>query len=298
MPDPVATYRGRFAPSPTGPLHLGSLVAAMASYLDARAHHGQWLLRIEDVDQTRTVPGASDEFLRTLDALGFEWQGQVLQQSARHERYTEVIQQLLASGDAFDCACSRSDIASMATATGAEGPIYPGTCRKGLTSDQSARSVRLRVPDRHIRLIDRIVGTIEQNLARELGDFVIRRADGYTAYQLAVVVDDADQSISHVVRGADLLMSTPRQSYLQQLLGLSSPIHAHVPLVRGPDGRKLSKQDLAHPVTAKEPLPPLMAALDFLGQQPLPEIPANPAMFWRWAIDHWDITRVPAPTES
>jgi glutamyl-Q tRNA(Asp) synthetase len=296
MTPSASGYRGRFAPSPTGPLHYGSLVAAMASYLDARARQGDWLLRMEDVDETRTVPGAADDILRTLDAFGFQWQGQVLVQSRRKSLYGDVIAQLRLDGNAFDCGCSRADI-SASPRRGPEGPIYPGTCRDRLPAGKRARSVRLRVTDQDIAFTDRIAGPQRQDLAAELGDFVIRRADGYTAYQLAVVVDDAEQGINQVVRGADLLRSTPRQIYLQGLLGLPTPSYAHVPLALGPDGRKLSKQDRAHPVLAADPLPPLLSALAFLGQLPPPEPPASIDAFWQWAIANWDIDRVPTPTE-
>lgn len=296
MSDVPGRYRGRFAPSPTGPLHLGSLVAAMASYLDARAHGGDWLVRMEDVDQTRAVPGAADDILRTLEALGFEWDGSVLVQSHRDEVYGAAIGHLKDAGDAFDCGCSRADIAELAL-LGPEGPIYPGTCRDGLPAGKTPRSVRLQVPDQDITFHDRIAGACRQNLAREVGDFVIRRADGFTAYQLAVVLDDAEQGINQVVRGADLLSSTARQLYLQQRLGLPHPRYAHVPLVLGADGRKLSKQDRAHPVNAADPLPALATALAFLGQSPAPERPADVGEFWRWAIEQWDIERVPKSAE-
>ena len=297
MTSSAGGYRGRFAPSPTGPLHFGSLVAAMASYLDARARQGEWLVRMEDVDETRAVAGAADQILRTLEAFGFQWQGRVLVQSQRKGLYADVIAQLRQDRYAFDCGCSRAEISAIAR-QGAEGPIYPGTCRDRLPAGKGPRSVRLRVADRILSFQDRIAGPQQQNLARELGDFVIRRADGYTAYQLAVVVDDAEQGITDVVRGADLLRSTPRQIYLQGLLGLPTPCYAHVPLVLGPDGHKLSKQDRAHPVQAADPLPALLSSLAFLGQCPPPEPPANVGEFWRWAITHWDIDRVPRPAES
>ncbi len=295
MSAPAAPYRGRFAPSPTGPLHLGSLVAALASYLDARAAAGQWLVRIEDVDQTRAVPGAADGILRTLDALGFTWDGPVVMQSGRTELYDAAIEALKMAGQAYDCGCSRAEIAAVAT-SGNEGPLYPGTCRDGLPPGKQPRSVRLRVPQDTVCCADRIAPRLCQQMASEIGDFVIRRADGYTAYQLAVVVDDADQGISHVVRGADLYTSTPRQRYLQGLLGLPLPAYAHVPLVRGPGGLKLSKQDRARPVDPTAPLPALRYALRFLGQAEPPER-TDLAGFWRWAISHWDIGRVPPSTE-
>jgi len=296
MTPSASGYRGRFAPSPTGPLHFGSLVAAMASYLDARAHRGDWLVRMEDVDETRTVPGAADHILRTLDAFGFQWQGQVLVQSHRKTLYSDVIAELRLERLAFDCGCSRAEISASAR-QGPEGPIYPGTCRDRLPAGKRARSVRLRVTNQAIGFNDRIAGPQHQDLAAELGDFVIRRADGYTAYQLAVVVDDAEQAITQVVRGADLLRSTPRQIYLQGLLGLPTPGYAHVPLVLGPDRRKLSKQDRAHPVAAENPLPALLSGWDFLGQLPPPEPPTSINAFWQWAIANWDIDRVARPAE-
>jgi glutamyl-Q tRNA(Asp) synthetase len=218
-------------------------------------------------------------------------------QSNRKAVYLAAIRLLKEQGDAFDCGCSRTDIAAAATRTGSEGPIYPGTCRDGLSPGKAARSVRLRVPDRTIGFQDRIAGPIRHNLARELGDFVIHRADGYASYQLAVVIDDAAQGINQVVRGADLLLSTPRQIYLQELLQLPTPGYAHVPLVLGPDGHKLSKQDRAHPVNASAPLPALLAGLQFLGQWLPPEPPASVDAFWHWAIENWDLGRVPKSTE-
>lgn len=297
MPEPGSRYRGRFAPSPTGPLHFGSLVAAMASYLDARAAGGDWLLRIEDVDELRAVAGAAEDIRRTLEGLGFQWDGAVLRQSERKARYRDAIERLKRAGQAFDCGCSRSEVAAHAQRHGPEGPIYPGTCRNGLPTGRLARSVRVRVPGHDIGFDDRIAGRVVHNLARELGDFVIHRADGYASYQLAVVVDDADQGVNQVVRGADLLLSTPRQIHLQRLLGLAQPGYAHVPLVMGDDGHKLSKQDRAHPVRPSDPLPALLSALDFLGQCAPLDSPASVEEFWRWAIDHWDISRVPKPAE-
>jgi glutamyl-Q tRNA(Asp) synthetase len=298
MSAPANGYRGRFAPSPTGPLHFGSLIAAMASYLDARACGGQWLVRMEDVDETRTVPGAAADILRTLEAFGFQWDGEVLAQSSRKDAYLEAIAMLKARGLAYDCGCTRREIAAAALRHGPEGPIYPGTCRNGLPPGKRPRSVRLKVPDRSIGFEDRIAGHISHNLARELGDFVIHRADGYTAYQFAVVLDDAWQNINQVVRGADLLLSTPRQIYLQELLGLPTPGYAHLPLVRGADGHKLSKQDSAHPVRAADPLPALLSGLLFLGQS-LPEHkPVDVDEFWRYAIPRWNIARVAKPSET
>src|SRR5580698_7179436 len=235
------TYIGRYAPSPTGPLHFGSLMAAVGSYLDARAQGGRWLLRMEDLDPPREIPGAADGILKSLEAFGFEWDGEVLYQSRRHAAYAEAAAQLLASGAAFPCACTRKEIADSGV-HGLEGPIYPGTCRHGLPPGREARALRLTAPDQVIAFEDGLQGTVSQNLARDIGDFIIRRADGVHAYQLAVVVDDAFQGVNHVVRGAELLLSTPRQLWLQELLGLTRPSYLHLPVAVNPAGEKLSKQ--------------------------------------------------------
>jgi len=284
-------YRGRFAPSPTGPLHFGSLVAALASCLDAHASNGEWLVRIEDVDQARAVAGATDDILRALDRFGFEWDGSVAWQSRRTALYWDALDALRRSGAAYDCACSRKDIAR-AGHVGAEGPVYPGTCRRGVPHGAAPRAVRVHTHDEPIGVTDRVYGPQSQRLESALGDFVVRRADGFFAYQLAVVVDDADQGVTHVVRGADLLASTPRQVYLHSLLGLTTPGYAHVPVVLGADGRKLSKRDAAHPVDPRDPLPALLAAWGFLGQSVGGELPASPAEFWAFAVERWRIDRV------
>jgi glutamyl-Q tRNA(Asp) synthetase len=285
-------YRGRFAPSPTGPLHFGSLVAAVGSYLDARSQGGEWLIRIEDLDPPREKPGAAADILRTLEAFGFEWDGEVLYQSHRTDRYRVVLEDLVARRQAYPCSCSRKEIADSAVA-GIEGPVYPGTCRAGADPDRPATALRVRTDEAPIAFQDRIRGALSQRLASEIGDFVVRRADGLTAYQLAVVIDDADQGITQVVRGADLLLSTPRQIHLQRLLGLREPRYAHLPLVLDREGKKLSKQSRSRPVDPIDPLPALQAALRFL-DQPLPEqSPAGLEELWRWAIERWDIGRVP-----
>jgi glutamyl-Q tRNA(Asp) synthetase len=286
-------YRGRFAPSPTGPLHFGSLVAALASFVDARANGGQWLVRIEDVDQTRAVAGAADDILRTLEGLGFEWDGEILYQSRRTALYEEALGRLRALGAAYDCACSRKDVAR-AGHVGADGPVYPGTCRRGVPHGATPRAVRVRTDDAAIAFTDAVFGMRSERLEGTIGDFVVRRADGLFAYQLAVVVDDSDQGIDHVVRGADLLSSTPRQIHLQRLLGLPSPSWAHVPVVLDAAGRKLSKRDLAHPIDPRHPLPALLAAWAFLGQADEVTRAATPAEFRAAAIAHWDLGRVPA----
>jgi len=284
-------YTGRFAPSPTGPLHFGSLVAALASWLDARAASGVWLLRVEDLDKPREVAGATAEILRQLEALGLGWDGPLLYQSAREQRYAEAIDALARRGAVYPCGCARSEIADSALAPdGAR--IYPGTCRNGLAPGRIARATRVRTAGEPIRFIDRLQGEMAQSIEREVGDFVLRRADGLIAYQLAVVVDDADQGVTDVVRGADLLISTPRQIWLQRLLGYPTPRYLHVPVAVDPNGEKLSKQTGAPPVDAAHPRRELARALAFLGQ-PVPAAAGAHAML-QSALEHWDASRIPA----
>jgi glutamyl-Q tRNA(Asp) synthetase len=257
MTAPAIRYRGRFAPSPTGPLHLGSLVAALGSWLMARHAGGEWWIRIEDLDPPREVPGAADAQLRTLTAFGLLSDAPVVRQSDRHALYEAALAPLLDTGLAFACHCSRTDLAAV-------GGIHRA-CRPGRHRDTPA--IRLRVPDgARVGFDDAIQGRFEQDVAREVGDVVLRRADGYWAYQLAVVVDDADQGITDVVRGADLLDSTPRQILLQRALGLPTPRHAHLPLVVDATGHKLSKSLDALPVDADDPMPALRLAWSALGQ--------------------------------
>lgn len=254
---PTEGHRGRFAPSPTGPLHFGSLVAALGSWLMARHASGEWWVRIEDLDPPREVPGAADAQLRTLAGFGLISDAPVVRQSARHALYREALDRLLAAGLAFECRCSRSDLA-------ATGGIHRA-CRPQATRAQAA--VRLRVTDGGpVGFDDAVHGRIVQDVAAEVGDVVLLRADGYWAYQLAVVVDDAAQGITHVVRGADLLDSTPRQILLQRALGLPTPAHAHLPLVVDDGGHKLSKSMAALPVDGDDPLPALRLAWRALGQ--------------------------------
>lgn len=287
-----APYRGRFAPSPTGPLHFGSLVAALGSYLDAKACGGEWMVRIEDLDRPREVPGAADAILRALDAFGFEWDGKILYQSARAEAYAEAVETLRDIGLVFPCACSRREIAAHAP-PGADGPVYPGTCRNRTPTGKSIRSLRLRTESRPILIRDRIQGELRQDLEREVGDFVLRRADGTHAYQLAVVVDDTFQEVTHVVRGADLMSSTPRQLYLHQSLASPIPSYAHLPLAVDATGRKLSKSDAAAPADPANPIPSLLRAWRFLGQKPFAEHPASLEELWTRARTDWDTSRVP-----
>lgn len=295
---PFSTYRGRFAPSPTGPLHFGSLVAAVGSFLEARCRGGEWLLRMEDVDEPRCPPGNDALILRSLAALGFEWDGNVLVQSCRKERYRAALDALRSSGLAFPCACSRREMAD--SRIGADGAhVYPGTCRHGLPAGRQARAWRLRVPDAEICFDDQVQGRVCQNLASEVGDFVLLRADGFFAYQLAVVADDADQGITHVVRGADLIDSTVRQVFLQRCLAAPTPAYAHLPVAINANGEKLSKQTLAKALDDGAPGPSLVAALDFLGQAPPAGLAgASVAEIWAWARAHWRLDRVPRRRSS
>lgn len=286
-------YRGRFAPSPTGPLHFGSLVAAVGSYLEARSRGGEWLLRIEDVDAPRCSAAAADAILRTLEACGFEWDGEPVWQSRRSEAYAAALERLKAAGMVFPCACTRRELADSALAPDGAA-IYPGTCRAGLAAGREARAWRLRVGHARIGFDDAVQGRIESDLATEAGDFVLRRADGLFAYQLAVVVDDAEAAITHVVRGADLLLSTARQICLQQGLGVPTPAYAHLPVAVNATGEKLSKQTLAMALDSARPMPALHAALGFLGQQPPPDLARGTvAELWAWAGANWRLQRVP-----
>lgn len=289
-------YRGRFAPSPTGPLHFGSLLAAVASYADARAQAGVWLVRLEDLDRARAVPGAADDILRTLQAFGFLWDEPVLFQRHRSDAYQTALDRLAARGLTYACGCSRAEIARLGL-PGREGPIYPGTCRAGLPPGRLPRTLRLRAPAPPIAFVDRIQGAQSQSIAAAVGDFVLRRADGIHAYQLAVVVDDAWQGITQVVRGADLLLSTPRQILLQRFLGLLQPDYAHVPLAVDTEGRKLSKSLAAAPVDPSDPLPALRRAWELLGQEALPLESLRRGCpikrFWLQASTRWRIARVP-----
>lgn len=283
----MSDYVGRFAPSPTGPLHRGSLVAAMASFLDARLHQGRWLVRIEDVDEARTISGAAEAILECLQRFGMQWDGEVLWQSARTPRYEAAFARL--GTHAYPCACTRREIADSRTAFASDGAaIYPGTCRNGLAPGKSARAFRLRVPDGERSVIsfeDRWMGHVVQRLDREAGDFVLKRADGFWAYQLAVVVDDAEQAVTHVVRGADLLDSTPRQIYLQHLLGYPTPQYLHVPVVVNASGEKLSKQTGAKALDPENPLAELLFAAHFLGLEM--ETAASLPEFWQRATAAW-----------
>lgn len=314
LPDP--TYRGRFAPSPTGPPHFGSLVAAVASYLDAKHHNGTWLVRIEDLDTPRCIPGAADDILRTLEAYGLCWDEEVIYQNRRTAAYQAAFEQLRPC--LYPCACSRKEIADSALQHGDE-LIYPGICRNGLPPGKAARAWRVRVssfPSPHggeglgerdcckthlpspqpspckgegvIEFDDALQGHIAQHLESEIGDFVVKRADGLFAYQLAVVVDDAAQRITNVVRGADLLYSTPRQIFLQRLLGFTTPSYMHLPVAVNALGEKLSKQTLAPAIVTDDVVATLISMLEFLRQQPPAELrQGSIEEILGWAVAHW-----------
>lgn len=332
-------YRGRFAPSPTGPLHFGSLVAAVGSFLDARHHGGTWSLRMEDLDTPRCVAGAAGDVLRTLERFQLEWDGPVLYQSQRTVAYEEALAQLQASGAAYLCCCTRKEIADSAL-HGIEGVVYPGTCRCGIPAGREGRAWRVQTGSMNpvrtersadawsrsvagtstplalpatlikplaIRLgcqqtvakslvistngvvafTDTLQGQLSQNLEQEIGDFVVKRADGLFAYQLAVVVDDAFQGITHVVRGSDLLTSTPRQIWLQRLLGLPTPVYMHLPVAVNAGGEKLSKQTLAMPVDVAQAAETLWRVLSFLQQTPPPELAHDLPNLLAWAVENW-----------
>jgi glutamyl-Q tRNA(Asp) synthetase len=284
-------YRGRFAPSPSGPLHFGSLVAAMASWCDAVAAGGDWLVRIEDVDETRTRVGASDAILGILETYGFEWDGPVVRQSERSLLYAAALDDLVRRRMAFACACTRKDLELVSPGKSGER-VYPGTCRHGLPAGREGRAWRVAVMDERVSFRDRLQGPQEQLIAREVGDFVVRRADGLFAYQLAVVVDDSTQGITHVVRGADLLQSTPRQIWLQRQLGYSTPSYLHHPVALDARGRKLSKQTHAKALSP-DPLPLLREAWTFLDQEEPPSTPSTVREFWSWAHTAWNFRKLP-----
>ncbi|HMK14622.1 MAG TPA: tRNA glutamyl-Q(34) synthetase GluQRS [Burkholderiales bacterium] len=287
------SYRGRFAPSPTGPLHFGSLIAAVGSFLEARSRKGEWLVRIEDIDPPREEPGASDEILRTLETCGMEWDGEIVYQSTRRDAYHAALHSLRGHGLVYPCACSRREIADSAI-EGIDGPVYPGTCRNGLPKQRSARVWRVKTDRQLLEFTDTLQGYVAQHLETDVGDYVLYRADRVYAYQLAVVVDDAEQGITDIVRGADLLSSTPRQLYLQQLLGYSTPKYMHLPVALDSSGKKLSKQTFAPALGKGQEIPWLYHALRFLGQNPPPRLAnANLNDFWTWAVLHWDAKKIP-----
>lgn len=279
-----AHYVGRFAPSPTGPLHFGSLVAAVASYLQAKVHEGQWLLRIEDIDPPREQAGATDSILRTLEHYRFEWDGEIIFQSASRHAHDAALQTLLERNLAYRCGCSRRDLKD--APRGPLGIIYPGTCREGCDAVETA--IRARTDDTPISFNDVLQGRQTQRLESQSGDFIVRRRDGLIAYQLAVVVDDEIEGITEVVRGIDLMDSTPRQVWLQRLLGYSTPTYTHLPVITHPNGDKLSKLTGAPGVSADNSAPTLVAALIALQQDPPPALwRCEISEIWQWAAENW-----------
>ena len=272
---------------------MGSLVAAVGSYVEAKIHNGEWLLRIENLDPLREAPGASAEILKVLEALGMEWDGSIIYQSQRGEAYQAALARLEKKHFIYPCSCSRKEILD-STIRGIEGPVYPGTCQKSIQRQTSPAAWRVRTDNRPIEFIDALQGPVRQQLQHDIGDFILRRSDGIFAYQLAVVVDDAEQGVTHVVRGEDLLNSTPRQIYLQQLLNFSTPYYFHLPVVVNVRGEKLSKQTRAAPINAYTPVPQLMMVLRLLGQDPPGElVDADIASFWKWTVENWQPAKIP-----
>lgn len=286
-------YRGRFAPSPTGPLHFGSLAAALASFLQARAAGGEWLVRVEDIDPPREVPGAAEQILASLAAHGLTWDGDVVWQRRSHRLHTQLLERLVTAGHTFACRCSRQTIRAKAR-SGPLGPIYPGTCRDAALRDSAETSLRLRTDPVALHFRDVVQGNVHCQLADDIGDFVLRRRDGLFAYALAVVADDSAQAITEVVRGCDLLPFTPAQIHLQRLLGLVTPAYLHIPAAVDPHGAKLSKQTGARAIDETAPADNLCDGLEFLGQDPPAHLRrASPAAVLAWAVRRWDPRRIP-----
>jgi glutamyl-Q tRNA(Asp) synthetase len=283
----VPDYRGRFAPSPTGALHFGSLIAAVGSYLEAKSHNGEWLVRIENLDKPREIPAASHEIFRALEILGMEWDHEVIYQDQRKDTYENILTILNKRGLTYSCTCTRKEIAD-SSITGISGQIYAGTCRNNVQNKDRPGAVRIKTDNNIIEFEDSLHGLISQRLESETGDFILRRSDGIYAYQLAVVADDATQGITNVVRGADLLDSTPRQIYLQKLLGYSTPTYMHLPVAVNNQGEKLSKQTKAALLDISNPVKQLVEAVNFLGQEsPIELLGNNVSSFWKWAIENW-----------
>jgi glutamyl-Q tRNA(Asp) synthetase len=282
-------YRGRFAPSPTGAVHYGTLIAAVGSYLQARHNRGHWFLRIDDIDRTRKIDGADDNIIKTLEAFGFTWDGAIVYQSTQTKYYQQALDQLMSRSLVFPCLCSRKQLLKSSS------EIYPGTCRHRQLPENKPHALRIRVQDIDIGFNDVVMGAQRQNIEKQCGDFIIKRRDGLFAYQLAIVVDDAMQNISEVVRGADLLDSTPRQIYLQRLLHYPTPAYCHLPLAVDAAGNKISKSAGATRININKRESLLLSALYFLGQQPPHELEkCSLNDIWGWAIKHWQISLVPA----
>jgi len=293
----TSSYRGRFAPSPTGPLHFGSLLAAASSYAQARQQQGQWLVRIEDVDLPRCDTSSTTQILKALETYGMHWDEDIIYQSQRNSFYQDALDKLVAQGDIYDCACTRKEINQSAESTDTIG-IYPGTCRNGLAKGKTARSIRMRTDDNEIVFVDKVQAPLSQRLLKDVGDFIIKRADNLFAYQLAVVVDDEAQSITEIVRGSDMLDSTPRQLFLQQHLSYSTPDYIHIPLAVNNKGQKLSKQNMAPAINLADPRPTLINALEFLNQQPPADLrDTSIDDIWQWVIDNWSVKNIPAKTQ-
>ncbi len=282
-------YIGRFAPTPSGPLHFGSVIAALGSYLQARQKHGKWLIRIEDVDQLRTIPGADKVILDQLEGLGLLWDGEIVYQTRRIPLYQSALEKLEALDLIFPCACTRKETAKKP---------YPGTCRNGVAHGLIGRSIRIKTDDQEIGVNDLLQGYYSQSLESDIGDFVIKRTDGLFAYHLAVIVDDAEQNINEIVRGADLLDSTPRQIYLQKLLGFSVPSYLHLPVAINKDGSKVSKQTHAKAIDIQHPCNVIFQALEFLGQNPPADaIDSDVEALLKWSIQNWDVNKLPKQKE-
>lgn len=285
-------YIGRFAPSPTGDLHFGSLIAALASFLDARKNQGQWLLRMDDIDHQRNVAGSANSILYNLDRLGLHWDDEVLYQSQRDKYYQAALEQLIVKSHVFPCSCSRKEIQQLTLKDG-NTSIYPGTCRNKLIDQQQTYAWRLYTQGHKIAFHDRLYGYHLRDIEQTTGDFVIFRSDGISSYQLATVVDDAAQSITHVVRGFDLIDSTPKQILLQQVLSLNTPEYLHLPLATTQEGEKLSKRHQSKAIAQQKPTELILNALRFLNQHPEKQLAdASIEDILDWAITHWDIKQL------
>jgi len=285
---PSDNYKGRFAPSPTGPVHYGTLVAAVCSYLQAKNNNGEWFIRIDDVDTLRVVDDADHDILHTLEHFGFEWDGEVIYQTQQIDNYQQALEELISQSLVFPCTCSRKLLAKT------DSNIYPGTCRHRTLAESEEHALRILSQDIDIKFDDVVMGQRSQNIERQCGDFIIKRRDGLFAYQLAIVVDDAIQGITEVVRGADLLDSTPRQIYLQRLLNYPTPRYCHLPLVVDDLGNKISKSGGATKVETKDREKLLISSLKFLGQKPPDDlVKSNINDIWSWAIKNWNVKHVP-----
>jgi len=285
---PSDNYKGRFAPSPTGPVHYGTLVAAVGSYLQARKNNGEWFVRMDDVDTLRIVDGADSDILHTLDHFGFKWDGEVTYQTQQIDSYQQALEKLVSQSLVFPCTCSRKILAKT------DSKIYPGTCRHRALAENEEHALRILSQDFDIKFDDVVMGKRSQNIERQCGDFIIKRRDGLFAYQLAIVVDDAIQGITEVVRGADLLDSTPRQIYLQRLLNYPTPRYCHLPLAVDDLGNKISKSGGATKVETKDREKLLISSLHFLGQKPPGDlVKSNINDIWSWAIKNWNVKYVP-----